>query len=502
MSKNKYTTVEIILSAIALVLLTSIFLKAFLDMDTNYDVGWYHLPFSARIWGIIPESSFIAGTKVEDRYDGFPLLAHFFQGLLWKITGRVQTTNLVGYFSLVIYFFFLRAFFRIPLYLSSIAILAIPAVLTHAPTSFVDLPGNIAASVALMMLYRFFNKPTLPNKKELLVFFVGAAFAANTKPQLIILIALVWFVASVRLFSLYRARSKTKSHKSVSFTHIIIISTILSSLIFATTIKNTLLHGNPLYPVKIEIAGIVLNYRATPKTYEEANRPQKWLRSILEIDTPKWSADQFNRTNDPKLLDRAGGFFGAYVIFNLLLLVILAIREKISANTSAFTAFATTNASNALVCIVFLSLFTSNFPQSHELRYFMAWMIVLVSLNLDILSSLKMRGEKGFKLKYYGLPYLFFLVIVCSRIENYYLKPDFRSLDMYLHNNIDMALIDRFVPGEQNCLISRYQDNPGVSVAVQHAFYYSAYFHSDAKAKYSITIKENSEKCKSLNIVP
>mgnify|MGYP003502590501 FL=1 len=49
---------EIILSFIAIIICVAIFLKAIIDVDTNYDVGWYHLPFAARIWGIIPKSSF------------------------------------------------------------------------------------------------------------------------------------------------------------------------------------------------------------------------------------------------------------------------------------------------------------------------------------------------------------------------------------------------------------------------------------------------------------
>ena len=109
------------------------------------------------------------------------MLAHFFQGLLWKLTSRIQATNLVGYFSLIIYFFFLRIYFKIPLFLSAIALFTIPAVITHAPTSFVDLPGNIGVSVVMMMGYLFFRQSSLPKQKDLFITFLGAAAAANTK---------------------------------------------------------------------------------------------------------------------------------------------------------------------------------------------------------------------------------------------------------------------------------------------------------------------------------
>ena len=157
MQKNQKRVLEIILSAIALMIAILIFIKAFIDIDTNYDVGWYHLPFAARIWGIVPAESFSSENIVEYRYAGFPLLTHFFQGLLWKLSGRVQAANLVGYLSLIIYFLTLRSFFQVPLYLSTIAIFAIPAVLTHASTSFVDLPGTVGAAVLMVMVYRFFS---------------------------------------------------------------------------------------------------------------------------------------------------------------------------------------------------------------------------------------------------------------------------------------------------------------------------------------------------------
>ena len=382
-------SIDVILSLIALTIATSILLKAFFDMDTNYDVGWYHLPFAARIWGIIPAESFTSGDKVEYRYDGFPLLAHFFQGLLWKVTGRIQAANLVGYFSLAIYIFFLRIYFKIPWYISTIALFTIPAVLTHAPTGFVDLPGNMGVSVTIMMLYRFYQHSQFPTKEELFVAFLGAAAAANIKPQMQPVVFVIYCLAGIRLIWLYFQYSKPKERR---FWLTGSLAAIASIVIFATPIKNVALYGNPFYPIKIEMAGIVLNHEMTPQTYSEGNRPQKWLRSILEINTPEWSADQFNRDEDEKLLDRAGGFFGAYVVFNFLLLITLTVKEfrqkgKLFERNN-------NHAIIALLIMIAASFLVANFPQSHELRYFMFWMIVLVSLNLSIIynSTIKFKS--------------------------------------------------------------------------------------------------------------
>ena len=498
MRKNNRQVLEIILSSIAIIVAGSIFFKAIIDIDTNYDVGWYHLPFDARIWGIVPKDRYIGENLIEHRYDGFPLLAHFFQGMLWKITGRIQATNLVGYFSLIAYFAILRQFFKVPLYLSTIAILTIPAVLTHATTSLVDLPGNVATSVSIMMVYLLF-KSELPSKKILLFLILSAAAAANIKPQLQPLVFLIYWIAGFRLIWLY----KHKQNRSIpKLWQIMPLAILASVLIFATPIKNVALYGNPFYPIKIEVAGIVLNHKLTPETYSEGNRPQKWLQSILEINTPHWSADQWNKGNK-KLLDRGGGFFGAYVIFNLLLLLGLTIVER--SNNQKFPSEKTHNASIALVTVLLMSLVPANFPQSHELRYFMFWMIVLVSLNLYLVSSWHQSGKKWIQAKYLGVVCLLFFITVCVRIDDYYLRPVFNSFEPYLKRVVKTELLEQMTPNDRTCTIALHAiPNPRkVPFAqIQNVFFYSSYFHPEIEYPYSIKAAINPDNCGNLKMIP
>ena len=496
MLKHK-SVIEIILSAIALIVAILIFTKAISDLDTNYDVGWYHLPFAARIWGIVPAESFLSEDVIEYRYQGFPLLAHFFQGLLWKLTGRIQATNLVGYLSLIFYFLFLRSFFQVPLYLSTIAIFTIPAVLTHASTSMVDLFGNVGASVVMMMIYRFFSYSRAPKANELIAVTIGAIIAANTKPQLQPLIFVLFIVAGIRLLWLYFKHvpaNKRRLWLSIP------LAAIASILIFATPVKNVALYGNPFYPIKIEVAGVVLNHKLSPETYNEGDRPKKWLQSILEINTPNWSVDQWNQGNE-KLLDRAGGFFGAYVIFNLLLLLGLTVREQLQRQASKHKSRQVTT---ALLTILLVSLIPANFPQSHELRYFMFWMITLVSLNLSIVASIISR-TKWLQVKYVGLIYLIFAVIAWNKINNYYLVPVFRSLEEFLANNIKIELVEQMVQDRRNCLIARHavanlKKVPFASIT--NAFFYSSYFHPEVGYDYSIKASIEPENCGDLTVVP
>lgn len=506
-SEKEQTTprhlLEIILSFIAIILITSIFLKAIIDLDTNYDTGWYHLLFSARIWGIVPKEIFTSGNVVEDRFVGFPLLAHFFQGLLWKVTGRIQAANLVGYSSLIIYFVFLRSYFKVPLYLSAIAILTIPAVLTHATTGFVDLPGNVGVSVLVMMTYLFYRRSQLPTKQELLIAFLGAAAAVNIKPQLQPLVFIIYCLVGIRLIWLYVKHNDSANRHLVKIVPIAILASVL---IFATPIKNVALYGNPFYPIKIQVAGIVLNHKATPKTYDEGNRPQKWLQSVLEINTPSWSADQWNR-GDTRYMDRGGGFFGAYVIFNLLLLLVLVVREQLQ-NKQLSPKERSRKAKAALATVILMSLIPANFPQSHELRYFMFWMICLVSLNLHLISVSRQNASnwRWLQPRYIGLVSLLFLVIVLSKIGGFYAKPVFYSLEDHLSSvAVKPELLNQMKANEKICLISKHSvvDPAKVPFAsIASAFYYSSYFYPDLNYDYSIKAAPESQECGDRKIIP
>jgi len=280
------------------------------------------------------------------------------------------------------------------------------------------------------------------------------------------------------------------------------LAAIASLLIFATPIKNVALYGNPFYPVKIEVAGIVLNHQLTPDTYNQGDRPQQWLQSILEINTPEWSANQYNGGND-QYLDRAGGFFGAYVLFNLLLLMSLTIREQLQNRTSSSDK--SRDATTALITILLVSFIPANFPQSHELRYFMFWMITLVSLNLCLVSSLQNRASQWLQPKYLGLVCLLFLTIVCLKIDNYYLKPVFNSAETYVKETAKTELLAQMTPNQRTCMISRHAipDITAVPFAsIPNAFFYNSYFHPEIGYDYSIKAAINPEDCGELKMIP
>lgn len=498
--KQRRLGIEVVLYSVAITLVTSVFLKAVLDIDNNYDPGWYHLPFAARIWGILPQEMFTGDEKwFEPRFDGFPLLAHFLQGFFWRITGRMQSTNLVSFLSIVGYLFFLRSYFRVPLYLSAIALFSIPLVLTHASTSFVDLLGNVGTSILVMMSYKFYKNKQLAQKKELFIAFLGAAIAANTKTQLQPLVFVVLIVTGIRLCWLYwQQKPAAKLFK------ILPLALLATVIIFATPVKNTVLYGNPLYPIKLEVGGIVLNHKLTPEAYEGGNRQQNWVKSVLEINAPfSWTADQWSHY---PTRSRRGGFFGAYVVFNLLLLLGFWTRELIQ-NKSLPKGEGTREAKFAVFTAIAMSLVPLNFPQSHELRYFMYWMISLVSLNLYLISLPKNKQLLGKWLqpKYLGLVYAIFLAIVLVKIGNFYAKPSLMTLDKYVTFGVKPELLAQIKPNERVCLLSKHLGEniqAAPTAALKYVFLYSSYFHPELDYDYSVQAALNPEACGDRKIIP
>ena len=483
--KGKSWGIKTFFQLITLIITISIFLKAIIDIDPAYDTWGYHLPFAARIWGIVPLEQFITERP---RFDGFTLFGEFLQGFFWWITGWVQAANLVGFFSIVLYCWFLKAYWQIPVYYSAIALLAIPLVQTHATSCYVDLPANIFLSILILMTYLIYLKKDreADNLPNLLIIIFSAAAAANTKPQIIPLVFLVLCFAGSRLLWLRWQKIKKEKSSPTKLITFFLSLCLASILIFATPIKNIALYGNPFYPVRIEIAGQVLNhklglYNHAPEHLERASKAQRWTYSILEINSADWSIDQWSRD---ETRNRMGGFFGAYVIFHLLLLGYLFWRDREYRDIKI-----------AGILFAVMSLVAAFTPQSHELRYYMYWMLVLVSLNLYFVTSkrrfLAQKDIQSLKQKIFPKPYhlglacLFALTIVTVKTDFFYIKPSFYSLSQHLQKHLDYGVISAIQPGDKICLIGKYP----------HTFLYAPVFHPYLNYDYSIKKAGNPNEC-------
>ncbi|MEL6440624.1 MAG: hypothetical protein AAFQ80_15380 [Cyanobacteria bacterium J06621_8] len=486
-AKTYTLSIETILNLAAAVLVIAVLSKAVIDIDTNYDPGWYHLPFAGRIWSIIPKEMFIGDQEwFEPRFEGFPLLAHFLQGFFWKITGRMQSANLVNFLAILGYFFFLKSYFKVPFYLAVTALFSIPLVIFHASSSYVDLLGNVGGAILIMMCYRFYIDREIPDTKALLTAFLGATIAANTKTLLQPIVFSALILASLRIIWLYY------QHKSaIKLSKILPIALLAGVIIFATPVKNTLVYGNPLYPIRVEIAGVVLNHKRTPKAFEEGNRQINWIGSMLDINAPQyWSADQWSP--DPTR-SRRGGFFGAYVVFNLLLLIFFWLQER-TQNKSLPKELRSAKARAALIVIAAISLIPLNFPASHELRYFIYWMITIVSLNLYLLSSQnnnQLALAKWLQIKHMRWVYVVFIIMVLIKTAYRPITANFITLDKYVNSGVNREFLSQIESDKEICLISQHMGNDvqtADKAALKYAFLYSSYFHPELEHDYSIKV--------------
>ena len=475
---NKFT-VESWLMVIAFLVLLSMGLKAVLDVDRNFDTWVYHFPFAARLWGMIPPDGFVFDGYFEARYHGFGLLGEYLQGFFWFITGRPESANLVGYFSLILYIFFLKRYFNVPFYLSTIGLLAIPIVQIHATSSYIDLPSAIAIAVLIMMTYRLYIASEQISKVDLFIIFISGFCAANMRLQFTPIVFIILCFALYQFWFKSFKANNSSSRRNVILTVFILV--VAMPVIFATPVKNLFRYGNPVYPVIVKVAGIELNHKEeTPPEPILPNynlpRPVLWLYSVFEI-VPRplfdgdWSIDQ----GGSRIFgDQFGGYFGAYVLFNSIVFLYLSYRNW------------SRDIKIAAFIIVLMSVVTAFMPSSPRLRYYMYWMIVLVSLNLSLICNLAGSAlmPKFVNPRNMGLisGLTLGIVILCTHAE--YVRPLFFPFSVFFERKVDSNLLKQIHEDDKVCIKIPHE---------QWLFLYSSVFQS--QLNYSIKPGESIDQC-------
>ncbi len=457
------------LKLISIVLLLSMFLKAVIEVRTDFDSWWYHLPWAANLWGIVTTDHYIWSDHLQDRFSGFPLLVEFLQGFFWYLTGRPEGANLVCLLSLILYLIFLRSYFRIPIYLSSIALLAIPLVQTHATSTYVDLPANLALSILFLMTYRLYINDNLVRPRDLLLMFGAAVFAAHAKFQAI---PFVFILGGPILYKVIWVQYRETCKEGNDYTRLsgrLFAALFVGLLVFAVPVKNIILYKNPFYPFKFEVVGITLNHtQAFTEKEEDTSQATKWVQSVLELkslpwnDPRRWTVDQANRRIEE--IHRMGGFFGLYVVFHIGLLAYLCYR--LGGREPWFAAAAITLA----------GLVNSVMPNSHLLRYYMFWMISLVSLNLFLIYRLdrSIVSSKWINRKSVAGVVVVALMFVIWVNKGWYVRPrlatltHLNSFENLVDENVKPKVLAHINDGDKVCLPQNFRP---------WAFLYTSLFH-------------------------
>jgi hypothetical protein len=420
------------LAVVAALLCASLLIACFHDVSQGYDVWYYHLPFAARLTGIVGPDVFAFSAENQARYDGFPLFAELLQGIAWRITGRPEATSLVSLAGLVSLPLVLRRAFGAPAHLAFLGLFAIPLVHIHTTAAYVDLPANAAATVLILITYRAIVDRAI----DLRALVAAAGLAAATANAKFQLVPVVVVAALAIVVVVIRQRPRVPAHLAVV--------ALAIPLVFATPLKNTLRHGNPVWPIELHVAGHAFPsreraYDQSPPNLAARSRPVRFLHSVLELDNApiaskaRWSLDQWAPADDPSC--RMGGYFGAYVALNLIALAAIALRRRRREHLVAIAVFGVVTAVAALV------------PQSHELRYYMHWMLLLVCLNV----ALWAREGPGARAALGLAAALALAVVVWSTGGGYLYASGIRFAD-FVAKRTERAVVDSARPGERLCL--------------------------------------------------
>lgn len=448
----------------AAVIAASIFVAAAHDVSTTWDVWYYHIPFAARSAGLVGADEYAFHAVDQARYEGFPLLAERLQGLFFRLTGRPESANLVAVASLAFFVAWLRRSYQVPWHLTVLGLLAVPLVQLHASSAYIDLPSNLFVSLLILEVIRLYAWPEPVTSRTLWRLLALAGVVVNMRFQLHPVVGLSLLSAAPRVLPpLWRGPSRR--HLG--------LAALALPVVFAAPLVNLTLHHNPYYPMKLSLGGLTFPgveevYSHAPPYLERAPRPVRWLYSVLEVgirpfgEPRRWTVDQWMPAGSTG--NRMGGFFNAYAVFHAALLGRLALWKGSRPARVAALAFAALTAAASLL------------PQSHELRYYMFWIIVLVSLNLMLLAGVV---RPAFVV---GVVSAAALGVVLAVTRAGYAYPSGSTFAELLRDKVDADVMARIHDGDRVCL----QKEPWT-------FLYAARFHPPKR--YAVKEVERREEC-------
>ena len=343
-----------LLGTVALAVLA---LRAALRIETRWDAFAYHIPIAAKRGGVgVP---FEMSDSIRHLYEGIPPLPEFFMGVLWRITGSINATGMINILALALFLFHCHRVLKASAPVVAILALTVPLVVIHAATNYVDLFGNCllsvgATSLAAMMLFDRWRDRTL-----LYWGLAGLVAAAWTK-----MIVLPSALACLLCYLIVYGRH----FRDRGFRPFMALVAGALLLALVPCAKNTVLYGNPLWPLRINDR-LPYSYDPrpvhnleTPPTLLELSQPALFVHSVLEIGHPteyagreRWNIDQGNAW----IAFRSGGFWYAGVITAATAAILLAFLFERRKGWMLL----------AMLCVMWG--FVSVLPQSHELRYFM-----------------------------------------------------------------------------------------------------------------------------------
>jgi hypothetical protein len=419
----------LLLAAVALV--ACIVRAGLADVSQAWDSGYYHLPFAARLVGLLPDDVYRFSSGNAARFAGFPLLGELLQGLGWRLYGGPEGANLPCALTVPLFAWgasrlaptqggYARACLAGAL---TLLLFGIPLVMTHATSAYVDLPAS--ACLALAML-RLVLMPSAAHRHggETVITLGLLATSANMRLQHAPMVALVW---SAWLSGWWSHRPPRRW------------LVLALPVLFFAPLKNLILWGNPAYPVELAPFGVSLphadtRYSSSPDWLVAAPAPLRWGASVIELGLPSpihasaYGIDQWTPPAHPAY--RMAGLFAPGVLVVLACLAWLWQTKRLRpAETLA---------------IVACTAVTACLPQAHELRYTLFWPIFLYAFVL-----LKLwRAARGVAcLLALALP-----AVVIAVTGGTWIKPGGSSFEVLLRDKVEVTRIDATPDGASVCI--------------------------------------------------
>ena len=364
--------------AVAAILLTLLFFRAYLRFDLSWDAIAYHYPFAARLMGICDTKCLRLAPNLEVFYSSFPLALNWIQGALWRITNRPESANLLSYFALLLLIFFLRLQFNIKWYWTTLSLLAVPFVQIFSTSAYLDMATNALAAIGVLTLAEMwvFRRPLTSISTA--IFVVSVIILGNSKTQMMPVALLIVF-----LFLAIATRQRSFVFRWESRLLAAVASAVLLLVVCATAVRNAVVFGNPVYPVQIELMDIAifkgiiwpLASNGTASYLMNSPQPLRWLLSVLEYAAFDMRAVPYTlgQGDVPQTAPsfRMGGYFATYVMINVGLVMLAAVKiRSLSGRVPVFVGI--------------LTVLASLLPASHDLRYYMFWIITIVGINAAI----------------------------------------------------------------------------------------------------------------------
>lgn len=321
------TAVGVLLALLALAVLA---VRAAVRLDLRWDTFMYQMPFAAIRGGLnVP---YELSDDMYDYFLGFPPLAHFLQGALWRLTGSINATGVINFVAFAAFLAFCHLKLRARFWLVGLIALTAPMILIHSAVSYIDLFGNSLLAIGVSAFVYMFLFDQQHDRTLLVCGVLGLVGAAWSKYQMVAVAALF-----LMLFLLTYATPTGRAVKNRREILIFISGAILVAAL--PYLKNWFAYGNPFWPVRVPIVGELLPYKpdlryvGVPYPFDFAmSRFEIFFSSLFEFGLPtsdrtlaRWNIDQ----SHPWIPLRRGGFWNVAVVVNLLSVLVMGIVHNV-----------------------------------------------------------------------------------------------------------------------------------------------------------------------------